>query len=84
LKDLLEINLGDVDARQEVMVFLDYWGLINFDSLSSMGYVDSVKQEEPTVEYHCKSCSVDCSLKGYHCQKQVLAYNLDGFLNCIV
>ncbi|QCE16811.1 SWI/SNF related-matrix-associated actin-dependent regulator of chromatin subfamily C [Vigna unguiculata] len=79
LKDLLEINLGDVDARQEVMVFLDYWGLINFDSLSSMGYVDSVKQEEPTVEYHCKSCSVDCSLKGYHCQKQIPSL-LQGFV----
>lgn len=25
---------------------------------------------EPSVEYHCNSCSADCSRKRYHCQKQ--------------
>lgn len=26
---------------------------------------------EPSVEYHCNSCSADCSRKRYHCQTQV-------------
>ncbi|KAL3515182.1 hypothetical protein ACH5RR_022084 [Cinchona calisaya] len=30
LKDLSEISAGELDARQEVMEFLDYWGLINY------------------------------------------------------
>ncbi|KAL0365504.1 UNVERIFIED_CONTAM: SWI/SNF complex subunit SWI3D [Sesamum angustifolium] len=29
-----------------------------------------VKSEGPSVEYHCNSCSADCSRKRYHCQKQ--------------
>ncbi|KAI4318359.1 hypothetical protein MLD38_032075 [Melastoma candidum] len=28
------------------------------------------KAEGPSVEYHCNSCSTDCSRKRYHCQKQ--------------
>jgi SWI/SNF related-matrix-associated actin-dependent regulator of chromatin subfamily C len=129
LKDLSELDIGDLDARQEVMEFLDYWGLINFhpfpstDSavastcddgeaekksllekfyhfdtlqlcppaiqktslmtpvMSSGLFPESaiaeelVKQEGPAVEmleYHCNSCSGDCSRKRYHCQKQVV------------
>ncbi|KAH1083763.1 hypothetical protein J1N35_023524 [Gossypium stocksii] len=30
LLGLLDIEVGDLDARQEVLEFLDYWGLINF------------------------------------------------------
>ncbi|XP_045819698.1 SWI/SNF complex subunit SWI3D [Trifolium pratense] len=127
LKDLSELDIGDLDARQEIMEFLDYWGLINFhpfpstDSavastsddgeaekkslLEKFYHFDSlqlcppaiqktslmtpvmtsglfpesaiaeelVKQEGPAVEmleYHCNSCSGDCSRKRYHCQKQ--------------
>ncbi|WJX51479.1 hypothetical protein P8452_37673 [Trifolium repens] len=127
LKDLSELDIGDLDARQEVMEFLDYWGLINFhpfpstDSavastcddgeaekkslLEKFYHFDTlqvcppaiqktslmtpvmtsglfpesaiaeelVKQEGPAVEmleYHCNSCSGDCSRKRYHCQKQ--------------
>ncbi|CAA6657585.1 unnamed protein product [Spirodela intermedia] len=110
---------------QEVMDFLDHWGLINFHpfppgasnasvskmegsaktaSLSErlyrfeMSYPaprlapkkfdplapampprlfsesamvdDLVRPEGPSVEYHCNSCSADCSRKRYHCQKQ--------------
>ncbi|KAL0686916.1 hypothetical protein Bca4012_086593 [Brassica carinata] len=129
-KDLTELEVGDVEAKQEVMEFLDYWGLINFhpfpppDASSSGGERDGVgdkesllnslyrfqadeassmaaafvqkprlaaqattpsglfpdpmaaaaddwlKQEGPAVEYHCNSCSADCSLKRYHCPKQ--------------
>lgn len=131
-KHLTELEVGDVEAKQEVMEFLDYWGLINFhpfpppdasssdggerddgvgdkesllnslyrfqaDEASSMAAFvqkprltaqatttpsglfpdpmaaadDSLKQEGPAVEYHCNSCSADCSLKRYHCPKQV-------------
>ncbi|WZY68176.1 hypothetical protein YC2023_000416 [Brassica napus] len=130
-KHLTELEVGDVEAKQEVMEFLDYWGLINFhpfpppdasssdggerddgvgdkesllnslyrfqaDEASSMAAFvqkprltaqatttpsglfpdpmaaadDSLKQEGPAVEYHCNSCSADCSLKRYHCPKQ--------------
>ncbi|CAH8380155.1 unnamed protein product [Eruca vesicaria subsp. sativa] len=127
VKDLTELEVGDAEAKQEVMEFLDYWGLINFhpfpqaDESSGAGerdglgdkeslldsvyrfqtddearpaFVqkpprltaqattpsglfpdpvsadDSLKQEGPAVEYHCNSCSADCSLKRYHCPKQ--------------
>ncbi|KAK7264307.1 hypothetical protein RJT34_31914 [Clitoria ternatea] len=127
LKDMSELNVGDMDARQEVVEFLDYWGLINFHPFPSMDSAvanasddgkaekdslleklyhfetlqlrpsavqkssqmtpamtsglfpesaiaeELVKQEGPAVEmleYHCNSCSADCSRKRYHCQKQ--------------
>lgn len=128
LKDLSELSTGDSDARQEVMEFLDHWGLINYhpfplndptdidanlstdtdnddktESLIEKLYQfetelsnqqvfpranssnlamptglfresttaeELVKQEGPAVEYHCNSCSADCSRKRYHCQKQ--------------
>ncbi|RAL48562.1 hypothetical protein DM860_005986 [Cuscuta australis] len=125
LKDLSELSTGVLDARQEVMEFLDYWGLINYhpfpqpdsamnvdtdvekaqkadslldklfrfeseetwtpvvpktsmapQALTSGLFSEStlmeelVKSEGPSVEYHCNSCSGDCSRKRYHCQKQ--------------
>ncbi|XP_057966654.1 SWI/SNF complex subunit SWI3D [Malania oleifera] len=122
-KDLAELSVGESDARQEVMEFLDHWGLINFhpfppaetatgkppeNGIEDMGssieqlyrfetvqpclpvvsrtsvtpvvpsglFPESVAAEElvrpegPAVEYHCNSCSADCSRKRYHCQKQ--------------
>ncbi|XP_061372677.1 SWI/SNF complex subunit SWI3D-like isoform X2 [Gastrolobium bilobum] len=121
LKDLSELNVGDLDARQEVMDFLDYWGLINFHPFPSSGSAVASADDDGTaeknslleklyrfesmqfqpsvpkaslltpamnsglfpestiaeewvkqegVEYHCNSCSADCSRKRYHCQKQ--------------
>ncbi|CAL1353433.1 unnamed protein product [Linum trigynum] len=124
LKDLSNLEFADLEARQEVLEFLDYWGLINFHpfpqmpdnsensedagtttsdslleklfrfgpvpscadvapkpsssttSVSSGLFPDSTIAEEllqpegPSVEYHCNSCSADCSRKRYHCQKQ--------------
>lgn len=125
LKDLTELSVGELDARQEVMEFLDHWGLINFhpfpescdanaddlaektDSLieklyhfetlqssppagtrtnissaapvipsglfsDSASVEESIRPEGPSVgvDYHCNSCSADCSRKRYHCQKQ--------------
>lgn len=125
LKDMLELEVGDFDSRQEIMEFLDHWGLINFhpfpptgstvasvnsdevtekdslvdklyhfEALESRSSVvpktnlitptvpsglfpestfaeELVRPEGPAVEYHCNSCSADCSRKRYHCQKQV-------------
>lgn len=126
---LSELTVGELDARQEVMEFLDYWGLINYhpfplqepaamnvdadvdqdesgknesliEKLFKFETVQSwtptvpkmnmstpamssgllpeavitdelMKSEGPSVEYHCNSCSADCSRKRYHCQKQV-------------
>ncbi|KAJ0247271.1 SWI/SNF complex subunit SWI3D [Hirschfeldia incana] len=124
VKDLAELEVGDSEAKQEVMEFLDYWGLINFhpfpsaDSTSTADVHDAsgdkesllnslyrfpadetsptlvhkprltaqatpsglfpdpvvtddlLKQEGPAVEYHCNSCSADCSRKRYHCPTQ--------------
>ncbi|KAI4342380.1 hypothetical protein MLD38_027017 [Melastoma candidum] len=124
LKDLSDLEVGDSEARREVLEFLDYWGLINFhpfpeshateagteskgvdkkdllidklyqfdkiqpapvaspsDSLSTQQVSSGLfsealmadelsKAEGPSVEYHCNSCSADCSRKRYHCQKQ--------------
>lgn len=124
LKDLSEISVGDTNAKQEIMEFLDYWGLINYhpfpetesfilnidadeaektDSLLEKLYQfdkeescaqavpkssvatptiasrlfpessiadELMTAEGPSVEYHCNSCSADCSRKRYHCQKQ--------------
>ncbi|KAI3895610.1 hypothetical protein MKW98_025401 [Papaver atlanticum] len=122
-KDLSELSAGELDDRQEVMAFLDHWGLINFKPFpladASMALPDGdgatktsslveklyhfeavesrpwgsskpdlaapvlpprlypesfiaeeVRPEGPAVEYHCNSCSGDCSRKRYHCQKQ--------------
>ncbi|GMP37974.1 hypothetical protein CsSME_00009418 [Camellia sinensis var. sinensis] len=125
LKVLSELSVGELDARQEVMEFLDHWGLINYhpfpesdpampnanggDGLPKINSLveklyrfeteqlcapevsrtnvitpavpsglfpesavaeELVRQEGPSVEYHCNSCSADCSRTRYHCQKQ--------------
>ncbi|WCJ33877.1 SWI/SNF complex subunit SWI3D [Euphorbia peplus] len=132
LKDVSELEVADVDARQEVLEFLDYWGLINFHpfpqidsaannddhgeaekellleklfrfenvqpstplvskpNLSTPVMVsrlfpessiaeELLRPEGPSVEYHCNSCSADCSRKRYHCQKQA---DYDLCANC--
>ncbi|CAD6214313.1 unnamed protein product [Miscanthus lutarioriparius] len=66
-KDLAELSIGETDARQEVLEFLDHWGLINFHPFPPAGHEETA---EPSVEYHCNSCSVDCSQKRYHCRTQ--------------
>jgi len=133
-KDLAELSIGEIDARQEVLEFLDHWGLINFHPFPPAGQEESKPEEsqdnshdeekaslieklfkfepvqsymmplpkkedvgaplplpslfpdpvlledvvvaaEPSVEYHCNSCSVDCSRKRYHCRTQVWIFN---------
>lgn len=132
LKDLDDIPISDSKAKQEVMEFLEHWGLINFhpllpenadvsnsgtrvDDTSKASLIDKLYKFEkvqprplftakiieasvpdvtpkvipesstvdelaglvgpvgpvgPSVEYHCNSCSADCSRNRYHCQKQ--------------
>ncbi|KAJ6402799.1 hypothetical protein OIU84_014829 [Salix udensis] len=122
VKDLSELEVSDSEARQEVLEFLDYWGLINFHPLQLDRFTNAdgdeaakkdlsleklfrfeaiqtcppvvtkpnftapttpsrlfpesaiaeelAKLEGPSVEYHCNSCSADCSRKRYHCQKE--------------
>ncbi|KAL6012342.1 hypothetical protein ACLOJK_002829 [Asimina triloba] len=124
-KDLSEISVGNMEARQEVLEFLDSWGLINFhpfppkESAADAADADGTakasllveklfkfeavpphetvspqtepsapavmprlfsesaiadelaRPEGPAVEYHCNSCSADCSRKRFHCQTQV-------------
>nr|GEU80513.1 SWI/SNF complex subunit SWI3D [Tanacetum cinerariifolium] len=41
-KDLSEISVGELDARKEVMEFLDYWGLINYHPLPEADVAKSV------------------------------------------
>ncbi|GKA63355.1 SWI/SNF complex subunit SWI3D [Tanacetum coccineum] len=41
-KDLSEISVGELDARKEVMEFLDYWGLINYHPLPEADVANSV------------------------------------------
>ncbi|KAL5715216.1 hypothetical protein ACHQM5_017068 [Ranunculus cassubicifolius] len=122
-KDIVELTIGELDARLEVFAFLEHWGLINFhpfpvvdsdkekiksDQLTKSAFLldnlykfevvtsrpledpkadvskqvtpqrlfpeaaiaEEVRPEGPSVEYHCNSCSADCSRKRYHCQKQ--------------
>ena len=124
LKYMSKLEVADIDAKQEVLEFLDYWGLLNFhpfpprdsstnadsdgtsnkDSLLEKSFLfeaiqphtlvvpkpnvstpalpsglfpesaiaeELVRNEGPSVEYHCNSCSADCSRKRYHCQTQV-------------
>lgn len=134
-KDLSEISVGDLNAKQEIMEFLDYWGLINYhpfpETESSLLNIDADEAEKtdslleklyqfdkeescaqaipksnvatptlasrlfpessladelmtaegPSVEYHCNSCSADCSRKRYHCQKQVCCFLRVSFID---
>jgi len=137
-KDLAELSIEETDARQEVLEFLDHWGLINFHPFPPAGHEESKPEEsqdnsndekaslieqlfkfesvqsymmplpkkgdvgappplpslfpepvliedvvaaaEPSVEYHCNSCSVDCSQKRYHCRTQVWIFFFDSVL----
>ncbi|CAI9294686.1 unnamed protein product [Lactuca saligna] len=55
-KDLSEISVGELDAKKEVMEFLDYWGLINYhpfpetDLPTSMADADQESEEAEKAE----------------------------------
>ena len=44
-KDLAELSIGEIDARQEVLEFLDHWGLINFHPFPPAGQEESKPEE---------------------------------------
>ncbi|KAI3675227.1 hypothetical protein L1987_84813 [Smallanthus sonchifolius] len=49
-KDLSEISVGELDAKKEVMEFLDYWGLINYHPLPEADIVNSVGDKEEAAK----------------------------------
>ncbi|KAF5758763.1 putative transcription factor MYB/SANT family [Helianthus annuus] len=49
-KDLSEIPVGELDAKKEVMDFLDYWGLINYHPLPETDVVNSVGDTEEAAK----------------------------------
>ncbi|XP_071701293.1 SWI/SNF complex subunit SWI3D isoform X2 [Rutidosis leptorrhynchoides] len=51
-KDLSEISVGDLDAKKEVMEFLDYWGLINYYPLPEAGVATSVGGPEEAAKHN--------------------------------
>ncbi|KAK9053362.1 hypothetical protein SSX86_029995 [Deinandra increscens subsp. villosa] len=50
LKDLSEILVGELDAKKEVMEFLDYWGLINYHPLPEADIDNSVGDVEEAAK----------------------------------
>lgn len=49
-KDLSEISVGELDAKKEVMEFLDYWGLINYHPLPEDDVDNSVGDTEEAAK----------------------------------
>ncbi|XP_024966488.1 SWI/SNF complex subunit SWI3D isoform X1 [Cynara cardunculus var. scolymus] len=55
-KDLSEISIGELDAKEEVMEFLEYWGLINYhpfpeaDITSSMGDAEEAAKVNSLIQ----------------------------------
>lgn len=49
-KDLPEIPIGELDAKKEVMGFLDYWGLINYHPFPEADVASSVGDPEETAK----------------------------------
>ncbi|KAI7750419.1 hypothetical protein M8C21_033743, partial [Ambrosia artemisiifolia] len=49
-KDLSEISVGELDAKKEVMEFLDYWGLINYHPLPEADTVNSAGDTEEAAK----------------------------------
>ncbi|XXG81372.1 hypothetical protein AAC387_Pa09g2023 [Persea americana] len=56
LNDLVELSIGNSEARQQVMEFLDHWGLINFQPFPLLDYtmyaanVDEVAKTASLIE----------------------------------
>ncbi|CAL5033961.1 unnamed protein product [Urochloa decumbens] len=59
--------LVPVSKKAEVISPVQFTSLISEPTLSA----DTITAAESSVEYHCNSCSVDCSRKRYHCKTQV-------------
>ncbi|CAL5028989.1 unnamed protein product [Urochloa decumbens] len=59
--------LVPVSKKAEVISPVQFTSFLSEPTLS----VDAITAAESSVEYHCNSCSVDCSRKRYHCKTQV-------------
>lgn len=49
-KDLSEVPVGELDAKKEVMGFLDYWGLINYHPFPEADVANSVDEPEEAAK----------------------------------
>ncbi|OEL20533.1 SWI/SNF complex subunit SWI3D [Dichanthelium oligosanthes] len=59
--------LVPVPKKAEVISPVQFTSLLSEPTLAE----DAITTAESSVEYHCNSCSVDCSRKRYHCRTQV-------------
>ncbi|CAN6234209.1 unnamed protein product [Urochloa humidicola] len=59
--------LVPVSKKPEVISPVQFTSFLPEPTLSE----DAITAAESSVEYHCNSCSVDCSRKRYHCKTQV-------------
>jgi len=59
--------LVPVSKKAEAISPVQFTSLLSEPTLAE----DAIGAAESSVEYHCNSCSVDCSRKRYHCRTQV-------------
>lgn len=59
--------LVPVPKKAEAIFPVQFTSLLSEPTLAD----DAIASAESSVEYHCNSCSVDCSRRRYHCRTQV-------------
>jgi len=59
--------LVPVSKKAEIIAPVQFTSFLSQPKLAE----DAITAAESSVEYHCNSCSVDCSRKRYHCRTQV-------------
>ncbi|RLM65591.1 SWI/SNF complex subunit SWI3D-like [Panicum miliaceum] len=59
--------LVPVSKKAEIISPVQFTSFLSQPKLAE----DAITAAESSVEYHCNSCSVDCSRKRYHCRTQV-------------
>ncbi|XP_076918578.1 SWI/SNF complex subunit SWI3D-like [Bidens hawaiensis] len=75
-KDLSEISVGELDAKKEVMEFLDYWGLINYHPLPEPDTVNSVGDTEEAAKVNSLIQKLFDFDSGQSCSPAVLKSSL--------
>jgi len=58
--------LVPVSKKAEIIAPVQFTSFLSQPKLAE----DAITAAESSVEYHCNSCSVDCSRKRYHCRTQ--------------
>ncbi|XP_076921639.1 SWI/SNF complex subunit SWI3D-like [Bidens hawaiensis] len=75
-KDLSEISVGELNAKKEVMEFLDYWGLINYHPLPEPDTVNSVGDTEEAAKVNSLIQKLYDFDSGQSCSPAVLKSSL--------